>query len=122
MIIFIIINVKTPLYPCVDGLEANDNDVDECNTINPIMRLILKHPKCNVHGTDDQGWTGLHWMCAKLKSAAAARLLLMNDGIDLVVHDEVGYSELYVLMNMINNSNVRTATVIFNGILKRKKN
>ena len=39
---------------------ADDNDVDDCNIIIQIMRLILQHPNCNVNATDRKGNTALH--------------------------------------------------------------
>ena len=101
---------------------ADDNDVNDCSNIIQNMRLILKHPTCNINATDSKGRTALHWICFDLKSVAAARLLLSQDGIDFGVYDKDGYTVLHILMNEINNSNVSTATLILNEIFEHQPN
>ena len=51
----------TPLTLCC--VNANDNDVDDCQIIIQIMCLILKHPKCDVNAIDIFGRTALHIIC-----------------------------------------------------------
>ena len=82
------IGSSTPLSICC--LDADDSDIEDSNIVIQIMRLILKHPKCNVNAKDDNGATALHGVCKVLKSVAAAKLLLSQDGIDIVIYDIYG--------------------------------